>query len=92
MIRPDTAKWNQTHDDLLRLATQSPHPRTRERFLALFQIATEASNATQWAKTINRCDECVLAWVHTYNASGPDAMTYRKTGGHAPLLHRPKPN
>jgi hypothetical protein len=41
MIRPDTAKWNQTLDDLRRLATESAHSRTRERFLALFQIATE---------------------------------------------------
>lgn len=90
MIRPDTAKWNQTHDDLRRLATESPHPRTRERFLALFQIATAATNATQWAKQIDRCDECVMAWVHTYNERGPDAMTYRRTGGSAPLLHRPR--
>ena len=92
MIRPDINKWNQTHDDLLRLATQSSHPRTRERFLALFQIATEATNATQWAKQIDRCDECVMAWVHTYNQRGPDAMIYRRTGGSAPLLHRHRPN
>jgi transposase len=90
MIRPDTAKWQQTPDDLLRLATDSAHPRTRERFLALFQIATQQTNATQWAERIGRCDECVMSWVHAYNARGPEAMIYRRTGGAAPLLRRPR--
>ena len=92
MIRPDTTAWNQTPDDLRRLATESEHPRTRERFLALFQIATGQTNATQWAAVIGRCDECILKWVHTYNQRGPDALTYRRTGGNAPLLRRRKPN
>lgn len=90
MIRPDTGKWNQTFDDLRRLATESAHSRTRERFLALFQIATEQTNATQWAEQIDRCDECVMGWVHTYNQRGPEAMIYRRTGGSTPLLHRPR--
>lgn len=92
MIRPDTAKWQQTPDVLRRLATESVHPRTRERFLALYQIATEQTNATQWAEQIGRCDECVMSWVHEYNARGPEALTYRRTGGSAPLLHRSKPS
>ena len=86
MIRPDVSKWGQTTDDVRRLATASPHVRTRERFLALFMIASGQSNATLWAARIGRCDECVLSWVHTYNACGPDAMTYRRTGGHAPCF------
>ena len=86
MIRPDTQKWGQTNDDLRRLATEAPPPRTRERFLALFVIAAGQSNATLWATRIGRCDECVLAWVHAYNGRGPDAMTYRRTGGRAPLF------
>ena len=89
MIRPDVQKWGQTTDDLRRLATEAEHPRTRERFLALFMIAVGPSNATLWAERIDRCDECVLGWIHKYNAGGPDAMTYRRTGGHAPFL-RPK--
>ena len=89
MIRPDTPKWGQTTDDLRRLATEAPHPRTRERFLALFVIAAGQSNATLWATRIGRCDECVLGWVHRYNDRGPEAMTYRRTGGHAPFL-RPR--
>ena len=87
MIRPDTSKWNQSSDDLRRLATESTHPRTRERFLALYQIATQQTNATQWAAQIDRCDESVMGWIHTYNERGPEAMTYRRTGGSAPFLH-----
>ena len=89
MIRPDVQNWGQTTDDLRRLATESAHPRTRERFLALFAIAAGQSNATLWAARIGRCDECVMGWIHKYNTGGPDAMTYRRTGGHAPFL-RPK--
>lgn len=85
MIRPDVAKWEQTTDDLRRLATESAHVRTRERFLALYTIALGQSNATLWAQQIQRCDECVMAWVHKYNERGPDAMTYRRTGGSAPF-------
>ena len=89
MIRPDVRQWGQATDDLRRLATEAPHPRTRERFLALFVIASGQSNATLWAARVGRCDECVLGWVHAYNARGPEALTYRHTGGRAPFL-RPR--
>lgn len=92
MIRPDTAKWNQVPDDLRQLAINAEHPRTRERFLALYQIAAGQTNATQWAEQTDRCDECVLGWVHRYNEEGPEAMTYRRTGGSAPFLRRRKPS
>jgi hypothetical protein len=90
MIRPDLKKWNQSPDDLRRLATDSNHPRTRERFLALYMIASEQTNATQWAQQTGREDESVLNWVHTYNECGPDALSYRRSGGHAPLLQHKK--
>lgn len=64
MIRPDVAKWGQTADDLRRLAVEAPHPRTRERFLALCMIASNQTNATLWAARTGRDDESVLGWVH----------------------------
>ena len=88
MIRPDVAKWGQTIDQLRELALRAPHPRTRERFLALYLIARGQTNATLWAAQIGRADETVLGWVHQYNQSGPTALTYRHTGGSAPFLHR----
>ena len=88
MVRPDFAKWNQSPDDFRRLATEAKHPRTRERFLALYQIVTGQSNATQWAAQIGRCDESVMGWVHSYNQDGPDALIYRRTGGLNPLFRQ----
>lgn len=81
MVRPDFAKWGQTLADLRTLAIQSKHERTRERFQALYMIASEQSNATAWARETDRSDETVLRWIHTYNEQGAGALTYRRTGG-----------
>ena len=86
MIRVEMAKWGQTLGDLRRAAVHAPHRRTRERFQALYLIASGQFNATTCAAHIGRRDDTVLGWVHRYNAGGPDALTYRRTGGRAPLL------
>lgn len=91
MIRLEIRKWGQSLDDLRRLALQAKHPRTRERFLALCLIADGTHNATSWAARFGRRDDTVLKWVHHYNAHGPDALTYRRTGGPAPLLRPTSP-
>jgi Helix-turn-helix domain len=88
MVRVEMQKWGQDLEDLRDRAIQAPHPRTRERFLALSLIADGTHNATTWAAQFGRQDDTVLHWVHTYNQEGPDALTYRRTGG-APLL-RPR--
>ena len=62
-----------------------------DAFLALWQIADGTPNATSWAVQFGRQDDTVLKWVHDYNVQGPDALTYRRTGGPAPLLHPIKP-
>jgi hypothetical protein len=87
MIRPDVDKWGQTVDDLRRLALESPHPRTRERLLALLMIASKQSRTTRRAKRVGLSDETAPSWVHLYNQSGPQALTYKRTGGQAPFLH-----
>src|SRR6476659_9387017 len=86
MIRVEIQKWGQSLEDLRRLALQAQHPRTRERFLALSLIADGTHNATSWAARFGRQDDTVLKWVHDYNERGPEALTYRRTGGQAPLL------
>jgi Homeodomain-like domain len=86
MIRVEMRKWGQSLDDLRRLALRAEHPRTRERFLALSLIADGTHTATTWADRFGRQDETVLRWLHAYNTEGPDALTYRRTGGPAPLL------
>ena len=79
MVRLELDRWGMTVDSLRVLAMQAPHPRSRERFMALFMIASGAANATTWAKQIGREDETVMNWVHA------DAIHYRRTGGVPPF-------
>lgn len=88
MVRVELARWGQTLEDLRRASLEAPHPRSRERFQALYLIASGRFNATTCAAHIGRQDETVLGWVHRYNARGPDALAYRRSGGRAPLLRR----
>ena len=86
MVRVAMGKWTQTLEDLRRASLHAAHARTRERFQALYLIASGSYNATSCAAHIGRHDETVLAWVHRYNEHGPDALRHRRTGGHSPLL------
>lgn len=90
MVRPDTAKWGQTSADLRQLSVAAEHPRTRERFMALYMIDSQQTNATKWAEEIGRDDNTVMGWVHTYNTFGPAALCYRRTGGRPPFLPKNK--
>jgi len=92
MVGVECVKWGQTPEDLRRASVEAPHPRSRERFQALYLIASGRFNATACAAHIGRQDETVLGWVHRYNARGPDAVAYRRTGGRAPLLRRRRSN
>jgi hypothetical protein len=85
MVRVAMDKWKQTLEGLRRTSVHAPHARTRERFQALYLIASGAYNATTCAAHIGRHDGTVLAWVHQYNEHGPDALGYRRTGGIPPF-------
>ena len=65
-------------------------PGMRERFMALCEIADQEANATVWASKIGRHFQSVQSWVHAYNERGPEALTFRHTGGWTPLF-LPKP-
>src|SRR4029078_4288896 len=93
VLRVDYARWGQTPEDLRHLALSAPHARTRERALALFDI-TQHRCATQVSLRTGRRAHTVMDWVHAYNAQGPDALTFRRTGGRRPFFARaakPKP-
>jgi len=92
MVGVEFTKWGQTLEDLRRASVEAPHARSRERFQALYLIASGRFNATTCAAHIGRQDETVLGWAHRYNARGPDAVAYRRSGGRAPLLRRPRSN
>ena len=87
MLRVDPARWGQTPADLRRLATSAPHRRTRERFLALYEI-TQESCATRVAERTHRHPQTMLEWLHLYNTRGPEALTYQRTGGRPPFAPR----
>jgi hypothetical protein len=90
MVRITPERWEQTPDDLRRLAVDARQARTRERFFALFQM-TQGWSALQWAVEIGRKHATVLAWAHAYNESGPEAVAFRHTGGWPPFAQRSKP-
>ncbi len=84
MLRVDLARWGQTPEHLRLLALNAPHARTRERALALFDLA-HGTCATQLALRTGRHPQTVMGWVHAYNAHGPAGLAYRRTGGRPPL-------
>lgn len=84
-LKVNYGRWKQTPEDLRELALHAPHARTRERFLALYEI-TQGTNATHVAAGTGRHFQSVMAWVHLYNDRGPDALAYRRTGGHPPFV------
>ena len=90
MLRVDCARWGQTPEDLRQLATSAPHQRTRERFLALYEV-TQESCATQVARRTRRHTQTVMEWLHLYNTRGPEALAYRRTGGRPPFAPTSRP-
>jgi hypothetical protein len=54
MLKVCYENWNHTPEKLRNFAFNSEHQRTRERFLALFEIATGNKNTTQVSKETNR--------------------------------------
>jgi transposase len=95
MLHVDHARWGQTPEDLRQLATSAAHQRTRERFLALYEITRE-SCATRVAERrvaerTGRHPQTVMEWLHLYNERGPAALAYRRTGGRPPFARSSRP-
>lgn len=85
MLKIDFERWEQSPAELRQSALTSSHPRTRERFLALYDIA-QGSNATLVAAQIGRHFQSVQRWVHAYNERGPEALSFARTGGRPPFV------
>ena len=84
MLTVDTERWHQNAETLREQALSAEHHRTRERFLAIYEVS-KGKNATQVGLTTKRNPQTVMEWVHRYNESGPEAMVYQHSGGHPPL-------
>ena len=67
------------------MSLTAAHPRTRERWMALYEICLGKS-ATQVAKDSQRNSQTVMDWVHRYNNNGPEALKFRHIGGHRPII------
>lgn len=80
MLKVNYHRWNKTPQDLREQALEAEHPRTRERYLALYEIASGKS-ANQVSKEIKRRPDTVMDWVHKYNSKGHEGIVYKRTGG-----------
>jgi transposase len=87
VLRVDVSRWDQTAADLRDLALHADHPRSRERFLALHEIA-QGGCATEIATRSGRHPQTVMGWVHAYHDHGPAALFYRRSGGRPPFARR----
>jgi transposase len=85
MIVPQIARWGHTPIDIYRLAVEHPHPRTRERYLALSKVL---DGLAPWrvATAIGRSEKAVYTWLKRYNEAGPAGIEYRRTGGRRPAF------
>lgn len=86
MLTVNFSKWNQTPEDLRTAAMTAKNARTRERFLALYEVTQLGCGATEIARRTRRHAQTLISWVHLYNDLGPDALIFTQTGGPSPLL------
>jgi hypothetical protein len=91
VLRVDLGRWSQTLADLRRLALRAAHPRSRERLLALHDIA-QGGCATAVAERTGRRPQTVMGWLHAHNEHGPEALLYRRTGGRPPFARTSQPH
>ena len=87
MLTVDYSRWGQDPDILRVLGLNADHPRTRERFLAVYEICRD-KNASQVGRETGRTPQTVMAWGHRYNSVGPAALVYQRTGGRSPFFPR----
>lgn len=84
MLSVDLSSWGESAEALREKALRAEHPRSRERFMALYEISGGKS-ATQVGRETGRNPQTVMEWVHRYNEVGPETLVYQRSGGHPPL-------
>ena len=89
MLRVNYEKWNQTPEDIRFMAQEAAHPRTRERLMAVYEVAS-GPNASRIARQYRRENETVQGWVHLYNERGPQGLVFKRSGGRPPFVRRSK--
>src|SRR4051794_41815073 len=84
VLRVDHGRWDQTVADLRHLALTAAHPRSRERFLALHEIA-QGSCATAGAEPPGRRGQGGVGWLPAHNENRPQALTPPRPRGPPPF-------
>ncbi|MBD2528413.1 helix-turn-helix domain-containing protein [Nostoc flagelliforme FACHB-838] len=84
MLKIDFLRWGESAEVLREKALRATHPRSRERFMALYEISGGKS-ATQVGRETGRNAQTIMEWVHRYNEVGPQTLVYQRSGGHPPL-------
>ncbi len=84
MLSVDFSRWGESAETLREKALRAEHPRSRERFMALYEISGGKS-ATQVGVETGRNPQTVMEWVHRYNEAGSATLVYQRSGGHPPL-------
>ncbi len=85
MLRIDFSHWRQSAEVVRDQVLSAEHLRTRERWMALYEICT-GKNATKVGTATGRNLQTIMDWVHRYNDKGPEAMVFKQTGGHRPFV------
>ena len=88
MLTLNLTEWNQTPEDLRQEAMNAAHARTREWFLALYDLTQQGRGASAVARAAGRHLQTLIRWVHRYNEAGPLALVFEHTGGVSPFLTR----
>lgn len=87
MLKVEYARWGQSPEELRDMSVSADHKRTRERFLALYEIAL-GSYPTELSRQTLRHHQTLMRWVHEYNAHGPESQIFRHTGGCRPFAEK----
>lgn len=84
MLRVEVGKWRQTREDVAARVVNAADKHTRQRWLVIM-AALNNRGATQAAKQVGVRPKFAMKWIRVYNAKGPEALTWRHTGGIPPL-------
>ena len=77
------ARWHLDVTTVRELVYRAANPRERERWHALWLLARGWS-AAQVAEALGRDPHTVGAWLRAFEAGGPPAVAFERTGGSPP--------
>ena len=79
-----TMTWGLQPNDFLQ-ETRNGHPRKREKWLALFWLVQDVSQA-EVARRLGRTRKTVQAWKENFEQYGPTSMDFTRPGGRPRIL------